>query len=40
MLLEGAAGSSEALDYIAEHGITYESVLADIKRRQLSSGRK
>ena len=40
MLLAGAAGSSEALDYIAEHGITYESVLADINRRKLSSGRK
>ena len=40
MLLAGAAGSSEALDYIAEHGISYESVLADINRRKLSSGRK
>ena len=40
MLLAGAAGSPEALDYIAEHGITYESVLADVKRKKLSSGRK
>jgi len=40
MLLAGAAGSPEALDYIAEHGITYETVLADVKLRQLSSGKK
>ena len=30
----------EALEYIAEHGITYESVLADMERRRLSGGRK
>ena len=40
MLLAGASGSSEALEYIAEHGITYESVLADMEKRKLSAGRK
>ena len=40
MLAAGAAGSPEALEYIAEHGITYESVLADIERRRLSGRRK
>ena len=40
MLVAGAAGSPEALEYIAEHGITYESVLADMERRRLAGGRK
>ena len=36
-ILYRAAGSPEALDYIAEHGITYESVLADMERARLSA---
>ena len=39
MLLAGAAGSPEALEYIAEHGITYESVLADMNRKRLGGGK-